>query len=65
MKWKLTRPVKVYHMGLKIADFVVFPLSYFNNNERKFSTDADVNGLSFAIYRNSILQLQLKIKAKI
>ena len=46
----------------KITDFVVFPLSQlFTSMEEKFSTDVEVKGLSSTIYRNSILQSQLKI----
>ena len=64
-KCKLTRPVKINHMGLKkspiLLSFLYYNLQIIYTNGRKFSTDAEVNELSSAIYRNTILQLQLKI----
>ena len=44
-----------------LLSFLYHNLIIIYTNGRKVSTDADVNGLSSAIYRNSILQSQLKI----
>ena len=65
-KCKLNRPgpLKINRIPLKKSSILWFPyhnLIIIYTNGRKFSTDAEVNGLSSAIYRNSILQLQLKI----
>ena len=67
----MTGPAKINHVSTKIACFL--SLLYHNyitiyinkTNVYYVTTNAEFNGLSFAIYRNEILQSQPKILVKI
>ena len=52
----MTRHAKIGHVSAKNADFILYLLNnIITNNNKIFSTIAEFNGLSSAIYTNEIL----------
>ena len=64
----VTGPATINHVSTKVANFLSLfcqSLITIYTNRKKFTSNAEFNGLSSAIYRNRMLLSQLKILAKI